>query len=262
MSKLGRAFQPNRVVDPGSTGVIVAFWLGTALFLWIISPWKSLPTPREIWTALGTLWWTEGMGPELFTTLRLIGHAVLLTTVLSLALSYATVIPFFRPLAQGASKLRFLGLTGLVFPFTLVTGGGYALKVALLTFGMASFFVTSMAQIVIEIPRAEFDHMRVLGAGELRIFWEVVVRGTFDKALEVVRQNLAMGWAMITMVEGISRAEGGIGAMILNQNKHFLLAEVYAILLLILVVGLALDYAMGALTNVLCPYTRFGRMER
>ena len=44
-----------------------------------------------------------------------------------------------------------------------------ALKVALLTFSMVSFFVTSMAQVVLEIPRAAFDHMRVLGAGEGRI---------------------------------------------------------------------------------------------
>jgi NitT/TauT family transport system permease protein len=262
VSKLARAFQPNRVVDSGTTGLIVVFWIGTALLVWITSPFKSLPTPTEIWAALGRLWWEHGMGPEMFTTLKLIAHAVLLTAIISLLLSYATVLPFFRPLAEVASKLRFLGLTGLVFPFTLMTGGGYALKVALLTFGMASFFVTSMAQIVIEIPRAEFDHMRVLGSSELRIFWEVVVRGTLDKALDILRQNLAIGWAMITMVEGISRAEGGIGALILNQNKHFMLAEVYAILLVILVLGLALDYAMGALTNVLCPYAGLGRVRR
>jgi len=262
VSKLARAFQPNRVVDAGTTGVIVVFWIGTALLIWFMSPFKSLPTPRDIWVALGALWWEHGMGPEMFTTLKLIGHAVLLTWIISLALAYATVIPFFRPLVGATSKLRFLGLTGLVFPFTLMTGGGYTLKVALLTFGMVSFFVTSMAHAVIEIPRAEFDHMRVLGASELRIFWEVVVRGTFDKALEILRQNLAIGWAMITMVEGISRAEGGIGALILNQNKHFMLAEVYAILLVILVLGLLMDYGMGALTNALCPYARFGRVER
>jgi NitT/TauT family transport system permease protein len=262
MSRIQRAFQPNRVVDGGTAGLLVAFWIATALAVWIASPFKSLPTPREIGAALSNLWWEGGMGPEMFTTLKLIAHAVGLTTVISLALAYATVIPFFRPLVAFTSKLRFLGLTGLVFPFTLMTGGGYALKVALLTFGMTTFFVTSMAQIVVEIPRSEFDHLRVLGAGELRIFWEVVVRGTFDKALDVVRQNLAMGWAMITMVEGISRAEGGIGAMILNQNKHFLLAEVYAILLAILVLGLAMDYGMGVLTDALCPYARLGRVER
>lgn len=262
MSQLGRAFLPNRVVTSATTGVIISFWVGSAFLVWVLSPFKSLPTPLEIWTALGQLWWVHGMGPEIWTTLRLIGHAVLLTTVLSLALAYATIIPFFRPLVAFVSKLRFLGLTGLVFPFTLMTGGGYALKVALLTFGMTSFFVTSMAQVVLEISQAELDHMRVLGASELRIFYEVVVRGTLDKALDIVRQNLAMGWAMITMVEGISRAEGGIGALILNQNKHFMLAEVYAILLVILVLGLAMDYAMGALTNMVCPHARLGRAIR
>ncbi|HEU5058190.1 MAG TPA: ABC transporter permease subunit, partial [Kofleriaceae bacterium] len=170
--------------------------------------------------------------------------------------------PFFRPVVEAVSKLRFLGLTGLVVPFTLFTGGGYDLKVAMLTFGMTTFFVTSMAQAVIEIPREQFDHMRVLGASEGRILWEVVIRGTLDKALEVMRQNLAIGWALITMVEGISRAEGGLGAMILNQNKHFKLAEVYAILIVILVVGLVLDYAVGAITRVLCPYVQMERVRR
>ncbi len=173
-----------------------------------------------------------------------------------------TVVPFMRPLVEAASKLRFLGLTGLVFPLTLMTGGGYSLKVAMLTFGMASFFVTSMAEIVLEIPRSEFDHMRVLGASEGTIVWEVVVRGTLDRALDVLRQNVAIGWSLITMVEGISRAEGGIGALILNENKHFRLAEVYAILVVILVVGLMIDYGMGLLRNLACPHIALTRVKR
>jgi NitT/TauT family transport system permease protein len=257
-----RALKPNRVIDPATALVLVGFWVTAMLLLWVTSPFASLPTPREVWRALADLWWQGGMGPELFTTVKLIFHALLLTVAISMALSYATVIAAVRPVVAAASKLRFLGLTGLVFPFTLVTGGGYSLKVALLTFGMATFFITSMAQIVIEIPREQFDHMRVLGASELRILWEVVVLGTLDKALDVTRQNVAMGWAMITMVEGISRAEGGIGAMILNENKHFRLAEVYAILLVILLLGLLMDYGMGVLTNFACPYSRLERVRR
>lgn len=262
MSRIASAFLPNRAVDRSTAGLIVAVWVAAALLVWVASPFKTLPTPMEIWHALGELWWERGMGPEIFSTMRLIAQATLLTIAISLTLSYATVVAALRPLVQAVSKLRFLGLTGLVFPFTLLTGGGYALKVALLTFGMSTFFVTSMAQIVLEIPQAEFDYMRVLGASELRILWEVVVRGTLDKALDVLRQNVAMGWAMITMVEGISRAEGGIGAMILNENKHFLLAEVYAILFVILLLGLAMDYGMGVVTNILCPYVSFRRVKR
>ncbi len=240
-------------------GLVAAFWAAAIFLLWTFSPFATLPTPGEVMSALGRLWWHDGMGPELVSTMKLIGEATLLTVLISMGLSYLTVIAFFRPFVHAAAKLRFIGITGLVFPFTLVTGGGYPLKVALLTFGMATFFITSMAQVIVEIPRVQFDHMRVLGASETRIVWEVVVRGTLDRALDVLRQNVAMGWAMITMVEGISRAEGGIGAMILNENKHFLLAEVYAILIVILLLGLLMDYGMAVLTNIICPYSNLDR---
>jgi NitT/TauT family transport system permease protein len=262
LDRIAAAFLPNRAVSAPILLGITLFWAGLGLLVWIVMPWQTLPGPVEVWGALGSLWWQHGMGPELFTTLRLILHALALTVVISLALSYATVIAALRPLIGVVSKLRFLGLTGLVVPFTLATGGGYPLKVALLTFSMVTFFVTAMAQVVIEIPREQFDHMRVLGSSELRIVWEVVVRGTLDKALDILRQILAIGWAMITMVEGISRAEGGLGAMILNQNKHFRLAEVYAILLVILVIGLVLDYAMGIVTNLVCPHAALERVRR
>src|SRR5580704_18506323 len=130
MGRLQAALLPNRAVDRTTAGLIVSFWAGTAMLVWIGSPFQTLPTPPEIWHALGELWWQQGLGPEIFTTMKLIGHATLLTVVLSLLLSYATVIAFLRPVVAAVSKLRFLGLTGLVFPFTLVTGGGYPLKVA------------------------------------------------------------------------------------------------------------------------------------
>jgi len=256
------ALLPNRPIDRRMFVAFAGIWAGLFLLLWMLSPWATLPRPGEVWAALGTLWWTHGMGPELFVTMKLILHATLYTVLIAMLLSYATVIGAFRPLVEAVSKLRFLGLTGLVVPFTLWTGGGYELKVALLTFGMTTFFVTAMAQVVLEIPRESFDHMRVLGASELRIVWDVVIRGTLDRALDVLRQNLAIGWTMITMVEGISRAEGGLGAMILNQNKYFKLAEVYAILFVILFVGLMLDYSLGALTRVLCPYAMLERARR
>lgn len=262
MEQLKRVFWPNRAIDGTMLLGLAGFWVGLALLVWLASPWATLPGPGEVVGALRSLWWEHGMGPELFTTLGLIAHALFLTVVISLLLSYATVINFFRPLVAGVSKLRFLGLTGLVAPFTLMTGGGYDLKITLLTFGMTTFFVTAMAQVVIEIPKEQFDHLRVMGASELRMLWEVIILGTLDKALDILRQNLAIGWAMITMVEGISRAEGGLGAMILNQNKHFKLAEVFAILFVILAVGLVLDYLMAVITRLLCPHSVLERVKR
>ena len=44
---------------------------------------------------------------------------------------------------------------------------------------MTVFYVTSMAAVVLEIPRERFDHARTLRMGEWHVVWELVVLGTF-----------------------------------------------------------------------------------
>jgi NitT/TauT family transport system permease protein len=256
------AFAPNRVVSAATMRLILLVQAGAALLFWWLSPLAVLPNPAEVATALRRLWFQEGLGRELITSFSLNLEALGLTLVIALVLSYLTVVPVFRPIAAAVSKGRFLGLIGLTFLFTLLLGGGRPLKVALLVFGMSVFFVTSMADVVAAIPKENFDHARTLRMGEWRVVWEVVVRGTGDKAMELLRQNAAIGWMMLTMVEGISRSEGGIGAMLLNQNRHFHLAEVFAIQILILLVGVLQDYGLGALKRLLFPYSELGLERR
>jgi NitT/TauT family transport system permease protein len=253
-SALLDAFLPNRAVSPATMQLIIAVQVVAALLLWFNSPFKVLPRPDEVLRALRDLWMNRGLGPELWTSFALNLRALGWATLISLALSYLTVVPFFRPLVAAASKGRFLSLVGFTFVFTLIVGGGRALKTSLLVFGITVFFVTSMAAVIAAIPKADFDHARTLRMSEWRVVWEVVVLGTADRAFEVLRQNAAIGWMMLTMVEGISRAEGGIGAALLSQSKYFRLADVFAIQIVILVVGMLQDYGIGALRRFLCPY--------
>ncbi|MFL6259286.1 MAG: ABC transporter permease [Thermoanaerobaculia bacterium] len=254
MNGVTSAFVPNRAISRNALRIIVASQVAIALLIWINSPFKVLPQPNEVFRAFRGLWFEQGLGRELWTSFSMNLEALALTVVISLALSYLVVVPAFRPIAAAVSKGRFLGLAGLTFLFTLTFGGGRPLKVSLLVFSMTVFFVTSMASVVLEIPRERFDHARTLRMNEWRVVWEVVILGTADRAFEVLRQNAAIGWMMLTMVEGISRSEGGVGAMLLNQNKHFHLAEVFAIQLTILVVGLLQDYGIGLTRRLLLPY--------
>lgn len=247
-------FLPNRIVSPNAIRLVILTQVVLALLIWLNSPFKALPRPNEVLAALQSLWMSQGLGPELITSFMLNLQAIAYSTIISLGLSYLTVLPFFRPLVAAVSKGRFLSLVGFTFVFTLMVGGGHSLKLSLLVFGMTVFFVTSMAAVVAEIPKEQFDYARTLRMSEWRVVWEVVILGTLDKAFETLRQNAAIGWLMLTMVEGISRAEGGVGAMLLNQQKHFRLAEVFAIQIVILVVGLFQDYIIGLLRQIVCPY--------
>lgn len=248
-------FSPNRIVSSNVVRSLILVQAAVAIAFWWMSPFEVLPRPLEVLSSLRSLWFEQGLGAELGTSFGVNLWALAWTIAIGLTLSYLTVVPFFRPIAAAVSKGRFLSMAGLTFLFTLVIGGGRPLKVGLLVFGMTVFFVTSMIDVVAAIPKEKFDHARTLGMSEWRVVWEVVVLGTADQAFDILRQNAAIGWMMLTMVEGIVRSEGGVGAMLLNESKHFRLGDVFAIQLVILLVGILQDYAIGAVKQVVCPYS-------
>lgn len=247
-------FLPNRAISRSSFLIISVFWIATFLILWSTNGIKAIPKPGEVVREFSELWGTMGLGQELLSSIGLNIRALAISSVICLGLAYLTVIPFFRPIIIAISKGRFLSLVGFSFVFTLLIGGGETLKLTLLVIGMSVFLLTSMATVVAEIPKADFDHARTLRMSEWKVVWEVVIRGTFDQAFEVIRQNAAIGWMMLTMVEGIVRSAGGVGAMLLNEQKHMKIEAVFAIQILILVIGLGQDYIIGAIRKVLCPY--------
>jgi NitT/TauT family transport system permease protein len=249
-------FRPNTRNSRSTIAIMVALQVAVLLALWITSPFKWLPTPMDIWAALGRLIQQQNLLYELWNSTWLCLKAMGIAILISLLISYLTVIPFFRPVGFLISKFRFWSLVGLSFVFTLLTSGGHELKVSLLVFGITVFFVTSMVSIVQSIPKYEFYHARTLRMSEWQVVWEVIILGKLDQVAEVIRHNFAISWMMLTLVEGISRAEGGIGVLLLNNNKLLRLADVFAIQLVILLMGILLDYAIGKAQQLFFPYSK------
>lgn len=247
------AFSPNGSVSGRTAAIIAAVSAAVVAAAWLSSSSPVVPTPAEVFRALSSLA-GQGLFAELYSSMATNLQAVAISTAVSLVLSYLTVVPAARPIVAFVSKARFFGMTGFVVVFTVMFGAGHGLKVSLLVFGMTVFFVTSMADVVASVPRAEFDHARTLRMGGWRTVWEVVVLGRADASLEALRQNAAIGWMMLTMVEGLTRAEGGVGAMMLNENKHFNMAAVFAIQAVVLTVGVMQDWFLGAIRKIVCPY--------
>lgn len=246
-------FLPNKTLSKSTGTLMVVSQIALLLFLWFSSSFVFLPTPSETLDAFGKLW-QEGLGAELMTSFTLNLQSIGFALAISLLLAYASVVPVCRPAVEVLSKLRFLSLAGLTFFFTMAAKSGHELKLYLLTYSISVFFITSMADVLASIPKTDFDLARTLRMGEWRVVWEVIVLGQADKVFDVLRQNAAIGWMMLTMIEGMSRSEGGIGAVLLNQNKHFHLSSVMAIQIVILTVGLGQDYIIGILKNLFCPY--------
>jgi NitT/TauT family transport system permease protein len=262
MDKFLELMKPNGRIHRPAFMLMVAGQVLIATLFWFLSNSPLLPTPIEIVASLGRLVREEGLLQELWVSMSLCIQSMLISIIISLTIAYTTVIPFFKPFAFLVSKFRFLTLVGLSFIFTLMTHSGHSLKVYLLVFGITVFFVTNMVAVVQSVNRNELNHARTLRMPEWQVVWEVVILGRLDVVFEVIRQNFAIAWALLTLVEGISSSEGGIGTMLLNQNKHFHLDAVFAIQLVILVVGILLDQLIGFLRTLFCPYANLTLDQR
>ncbi len=253
--KIKPLFIPNSRNKRSTLTLMVAIQIGVFLVIWFTSKSTILPTPIEILRALGNLFQEQNLAYEIGTSTWLCIKSMLIAVIISLLVSYATVIPFFKPLGFLVSKGRFLTLVGLSFVFTQLTSGGNSLKTSLLVFGITVFFVTSMLSVIQSVPKHEFYHARTLRMSEWQVVWEVIILGRFDQVLEVMRQTFAISWTMLTLVEGIVRSEGGVGVLLINQQKYLHLDAVFAIQLVILIIGIVLDWAIGQLKEFFFPYS-------
>ena len=186
--------------------VIEAFM---ALLLWEIFGGHGLiPGPLKIAKSVFTILTSDSFMDNLFSSLGLTLTGMGLSIVIALVVSYLSLIPIFIPIARFVVKCRYLTLTGLIFLFTLLTQDGHQLKLSLLIFGIVPFFVTSLLSIIDSINVQEYELCKTLRMNNWQTLLEVVIIGRLDQVFEVMRQNFAIAWMMITMVEGLSMSAG------------------------------------------------------
>jgi NitT/TauT family transport system permease protein len=249
-------FTPNADVGGKVTKMIVFFQICMFILIWLTCSSPIIPNPIEIMKSFIDQWMNEGLASDMIVSFTLNLESLAISTIISLGLAYLTVLPFFRPIAVFISKLRFASMAGLVLIFTLATSGGHQLKLSLEVWGITVFFVTNMMSVVASVTKAEKDYARTLRMGEWQVLWETTILGKFDQAIDAIRQNAAIGWMMLTMVEGLARAEGGIGVLLLNSNKHFQNEVIFAIQLSVFMLALAQDGLIVWIKGQLCPYVR------
>jgi len=250
-----RAVTPYGRIGARTRLALVVVELALLLIVWsmVVPVSAKFPTPVEIWQRLGYQI-DHGLLFELGVSMKLNLEAIALSSILSLGLAYLFVWPPMRPFANAIAGLRFSGLVGWSFVFYLLIRDGHAIKVAVLVFGMTPYLTTSLLAMVKGIDDEEFQHARTLRLGHLGTTWQVIVRGRLDHAIEAIRQNAAIGWMMVATVEGMLRTEGGIGVRLMEQQKYLKLDDVFAIILVILVVGVLQDFLIRWIRNLVCPY--------
>jgi len=237
---------------------LVIVWIGLALLIWFFNPIKALPLPGEVLQAIRRMWsvdGSQGMLYNVYVTLKLnivgLGYAA----IISIAIAYLSVIPLFQPVNKMVQWLRYIPIVGFNLVFLTLFTIGWPMKVAMLTTGMSFFLVTSMTGVIASIPRMKYELAKVLGYNDWQVFYSVIVRPTLPAMIDMVAQNAAIGWVMITAIETYNRTEGGIGSQIYAYSSTNNLAEVYAYLLIIGVIAVLEDLGFTLIKRLMFPYS-------
>lgn len=232
------------------------------LLLWQVGGGGLIPSPAKLTASVWRIIGTGTFWDNFLTSMVLTSQGMMIAIGIALAVSYLSLLPFFRPLAAFIIRCRYLTLTGLIFLFTLLTQDGHQLKISLLVFGIAPFFVTSLLSVIGQIDRQEYDLCRTLGMSNWQTLYEVVITGRLDQVVEVMRQNFAIAWMMITMVEGLSMSEGGLGTLLIKSNKYIDLGTVFGILFIIFCLGVCIDMLLAKIRTWLFPYTQIQILKK
>lgn len=254
-----KIFKPFEELNSKNKSIITFSWLVLLITFWTICSLGEVhlfPTPKQVAEGFVDLW-SKGLIVHLKSSLGLCAKAVLYSVIISLIFSYLTGIPFFKPMGTFISKLRFLPLTGITFYISILLHDARSIQVWVLVVFMSTFLITSLTQMIKDIPEEEFDHAKTLGCNRWEILWEVVIKGRFDYVFELVRQNLAIVWMMLVSVESILMAAGGLGTLIKNDDKLGSNGKVIALQIIIVLVGLILDFVLTKLRKLIFPYSNF-----
>jgi ABC-type nitrate/sulfonate/bicarbonate transport system permease component len=251
----GKIHIPYSRVGGRTLLVTVIAEAGFLLLLWFLSPLSVLPTPQQVGSALGDQIFHQGLLAELIVSMVLTFQALAIASAIALFLAYSYVLPFMRPIANAVSGLRYLGIIGFGLVFMVLIQDSHMVKVAIIVFALVPYLTTSLVETVRTIDDDQLQHARTMRLGHWGVTWQAVIRGRLDQTIEAIRQNAAMGWMMVAVAESMNRSEGGIGVRLAESGRYISeLPKVFALIMVIFLVGALLDATIRTIRDRVCPY--------
>lgn len=238
--------------------IILSVWVALILVLWYVTTLGEkhlFPSPSQVLKGFSELY-AEGLVVHIFNSLKLCFLAIFLSVILSMTFAYTWPIPLFKPVAEFITKFRFLPFTGLSFYIAMVIHDARNMQIWIMVIFLTTFLTTSLIAVISSIPQEEFDHAKTLKCSRFEVLWQVIVLGRVDFVIDVIRQNLAITWMMLVTVESIVVASGGLGFLIKNSDKFMNHGRIIALQIIILLIGLALDWLINFLRKSIFRYSK------
>ena len=214
-----------------------------------------LPPPSRIPGAFGQLVRHDDLIANTSRSIWLNIQGYLWALLIALPIGFILgLIPLFRGLfSRQVDALRYLPLSALTSLFIVWFGLEDQMKIAFLAFGILVYLLPVIVQRIREVEEVYVQTAFTLSASNWQTFRSVYLPAVFSRLMDDVRVLTAISWTYIIIAELLNR-QGGIGGLIFVKSKMGQIDRVFAILLLIIVIGFLQDRIFSYIDTRLNPH--------
>jgi len=232
--------------------VVLAVWQLMALKF---NSEAILPSPLHVVKAYAELHFNDFLIRNVLYSIKLnlIGYIEAICIAVPLGLTIG-LFPFFNALwARYVDGIRFLPLTAVTGIFIAWFGIGILMKTQFLTLGIVVFLLPIVVQRVSEVEDVYVQTAYTLGANKWQTIVRVFIPHVSSHVFDNIRVIVATSWTYIIVAEMVNN-EGGVGAMIFRAARQCRLDKVFAILFLIIAIGIVQDKIFLWLDRLIFKY--------
>lgn len=244
-------------------GALAAVSIAAPLIAWVLLVTSGsvnpifLPNPLEVLASLRDLA-TEGLlFSDAQASVRRVaigfGLSLLISIPLGLAMgTFKSIEALFEPLI---GLLRYMPAPAFVPLLIIWLGFEEAPKVVLILIGTVFFNTLMIANVVWQVPSELVRVAFTLGAGNLAVLRKVILPYSVPGVIDAARVNLAAAWNLIVVAE-LFAANEGLGFRIVRSQKFLQIDTIFAVLIVIGLLGLTSDLLLRTARNRLAPWSQ------
>ncbi|WAU84285.1 ABC transporter permease [Streptomyces sp. Qhu-G9] len=222
------------------------------LVVWQVLVWAKvtdsykLPTPSAVWDEVQEAWLEGTLLDYIWTSVSrgLLGFLLALAIGTPLGLLVARVKFVRAAIGPILSGLQSLPSVAWVPPAVLWLGLNDSMMYAVILLGAVPSIANGLVSGVDQVPPLFLRAGRTMGATGLRGTWHIVVPAALPGYLAGLKQGWAFSWRSLMAAEIIASSPDlgvGLGQLLENGRTANSMPMVFLAILLILIVGIAID---------------------
>lgn len=251
----------TRDIPQSLSWILACLSIAIPLLVWLLvsryAGIKSifLPSPTDVIEALQSLWSQGYLATDALSSFSRVVTGFILSAIVAVPLgilmgTFASIRALFEPII---GIVRYMPAPAFIPLLIIYLGIGEAPKIALIFIGTVFFNILMIMDSVKFVPPDLIETTYTLGGKRWQVLLQVITPYIVPRIIDTFRVNMAASWNLVVVAELLAANEG-LGKRILLAQKFLRTEEIFACLIILGLIGFAIDVFFRLLVRLTCKW--------